>query len=298
MEVVNGKICISYAELTGRIITTSNLKALVRKGQVEQAQKGGNGRAALYEVDSFPLKWRTEIYKRYPDLQEQADSKEFLDTIQPDGKALDYYQGYTLADGRKLPDDKVLEYANNCAVMNAFRRCIEDCQSKRNRAGKKRPPLGEFWRKAANSLEYLADRFPNSLPRSARRLQMKFSEYLEQGYDCFISGKFLNGNAGKVVDEFQRSYMSALVCHPNNLPDTKIAGLYNAMAEQQEWEPITAATVGVWREKLGAVVTAGRLGVSNFRNHVTMQVKRRRPSTPFLMWSLDGWTSLPVHQDR
>lgn len=296
MEVVNGKICISYAELTGRIITTSNLKALVRKGQVEQAQKGGNGRAALYEVDSFPLKWRTEIYKRYPDLQEQADSKEFLDTIQPDGKALDYYQGYTLADGRNLPDDKVLEYANNCAVMNAFRRCIEDCQSKRNRAGKKRPPLGEFWRKAANSLEYLADRFPNSLPRSARRLQMKFSEYLEQGYDCFISGKFLNGNAGKVVDEFQRSYMSALVCHPNNLPDTKIAGLYNAMAEQQEWEPITAATVGVWREKLGAVVTAGRLGVSNFRNHVTMQVKRRRPSTPYLMWSLDGWTVELLYQ--
>ena len=101
MEVVNGKICISHAELTGRIITTSNLNALVRKKQVNQVQKGGNGRIALYEVDSFPLKWRTEIYKRNPDLQEQADSKEFLDTIQPDGKALDYYQGYTLADGRK-----------------------------------------------------------------------------------------------------------------------------------------------------------------------------------------------------
>lgn len=56
MEVVNGKICISHAELTGRIITTSNLNALVRKKQVNQVQKGGNGRIALYEVDSFPLK--------------------------------------------------------------------------------------------------------------------------------------------------------------------------------------------------------------------------------------------------
>lgn len=36
METVNGTICISHAELTGRIITTSNLKALVRKGQVQQ----------------------------------------------------------------------------------------------------------------------------------------------------------------------------------------------------------------------------------------------------------------------
>ena len=63
------------------------LNALVRKGQVQQVRKGGNGRTALFVVDSLPLKWRTEVYKRYPDLQEQADSKEFMDTIEPDGAA-------------------------------------------------------------------------------------------------------------------------------------------------------------------------------------------------------------------
>lgn len=123
METVNGTICISHAELTGRIITTSNLNALVRKGQVQQVRKGGNGRTALYAVDSLPLKWRTEVYRRYPDLQEQADSREFIDTVEPDGAALDFYQSYTLSDGRHLPEDKVLEYASNAAIMNAFRRC-------------------------------------------------------------------------------------------------------------------------------------------------------------------------------
>lgn len=102
METINGQVCISHAELTGRIITTSNLKALVRKGQVQQVQKGGNGRAALFVVDSLPLKWRTEVYKRYPDLQEQADSREFMDTIEPDGAALLFYQSYKLSDGRNL----------------------------------------------------------------------------------------------------------------------------------------------------------------------------------------------------
>lgn len=81
MEIVDNKICLTFEELTGRIMTTANLKALVRKGQIKQVQRGGNGRVALFELDSLALKWRTEVYKRYPDLQEQAESKEFLDTI-------------------------------------------------------------------------------------------------------------------------------------------------------------------------------------------------------------------------
>ena len=67
MEIIDGKTCISFEELTGRVITTANLKALVRKGQVQQVQRGGNGRVALYAVESLPMKWRTEVYKRYPD---------------------------------------------------------------------------------------------------------------------------------------------------------------------------------------------------------------------------------------
>lgn len=74
METVNGTICISHAELTGRIITTANLNNLVRRGQVRQVRKGGNGREALFAVDSLPMKWRTEVYKRIPDLQEHVSN--------------------------------------------------------------------------------------------------------------------------------------------------------------------------------------------------------------------------------
>ena len=149
METINGTICISHAELTGRIITTANLNALVRKNQVKQMRKGGNGRTALYAVESLPLKWRTEVYKRYPDLQEQADSREFIDTVEPDGKALSFYQDYKLSDGRNLPDDKVLEYASNAAIMNAFRRRWEAHVSKRQRSGKRTTLAKEFWSRAA-----------------------------------------------------------------------------------------------------------------------------------------------------
>lgn len=296
METVNGKICISHAELTGRIITTANLNNLVRRGRVEQVQRGGNGREALFIVDSLPLKWRTEVYKRYPDLQEQAESREFIDTIEPDARALDYFQTYKLADGRHLPDDKVLEYASNAAVMNAFRRCWEAHVSKRQRTGKKAVAAKVFWARAAAALPRLADRYPHSLPGSARRLQMKFAEYVRDGYECFISGKYLNGNAAKVLTEEQVGYLATLINNPNNIQDTKVAKAYNIKAKTYGWPEITPGAVGVWREKLSLEAAAGRLGVTNFRNTRTMQVKRFRPTAPFLMCSLDGWTVELLYQ--
>ena len=66
----------------------------------------------MFAVDSLPLKYRVEIYRRYPDAQEKADSKPFMDRIEPDGKALMYFEEYILSDGRHLPTDKQMEYAN------------------------------------------------------------------------------------------------------------------------------------------------------------------------------------------
>ncbi len=296
MKIINGTLCISHAELTGRIITTANLKAQVRKGQVKQVVKGGNGRQAWYAVDSFALKWRTEVYKRYPDAKEQAESREFMDTVEPDGAAFDFFQSYTLSDGRHLPEDKVLEYASNAAIMNAFRRCWDAHVSKRQRSGKRTTLAKEFWARAAAALPRLADRFPHSLPGSPRRLSMKCAEYVREGYACFISGKFLNGNAGKVLTDEQVGYLATLISNPNNVQDTVVAKAYNAKARLLGWKEITVAAVGVWREKLQLEAAAGRLGVANFRNHKTMQVKRSRPTAPFLMCSLDGWTVELLYQ--
>lgn len=297
MEIIDGKICISHAELTGRIITTANLNNLVHRGKVKQVRKGGNGRVALYEVDSFPMKWRTEIYQCNPDAQEQAESKEFLDTITPDGAAFDFFQGYTLSDGRHLPEDKVLEYSANAAIMNAFRRCWDAHVSKRQRTGKKAVAGKEFWARAATALPRLADSFPHSLPGSPRRLQMKMAEYVRDGYVCFISGKFLNGNAAKVSDREKEAVLVELLKHHNNLDFETIAEYYNAEARLHGWKEITAGAVQTWYVKKELYVKSGRLGQTRFRNTLTMQVKRSRPTAAYHMWTLDGWTVEWLYQD-
>ena len=138
MEYYGNTLCISHAELTAGIMSKSNLNYYVREGKIKQVQRACYGTPALFAVESLPLKYRTEVYRRYPDLQEKADSKPFMDTITPDGQAMQFYADYALADGRHLTTEKQAEYSNNCAIMNAFRQCIETSNSHRLRQSKPR----------------------------------------------------------------------------------------------------------------------------------------------------------------
>lgn len=190
MEIFNEKVCISHEELTESIITTSNLKALVRRGKVERARRGGNGRTALYAVDDLPWIWRTEVYRHFPDLHEQTESKEFVNKIKPDARALDFFHNYTLGNGRFLPETKIMEYATNAAVMNAIIYCRQ-FKRKRQETDK------AFWERAAAALPIIAKTVPHSLPRSPQGLHKAVVKYIEFGYVSLISGKYGNNNAKK-----------------------------------------------------------------------------------------------------
>lgn len=285
----NNALCISPQELTG-IVSLSALQKMSQRGVVQQVRRACYGSCALYEVESLPVQYRAEVYRRFPDLKEQAESKPFVESVEPDGKAMQFYADYVLSDGRHLTPEKQTEYANNCAVLRAFGQMLARANSHRMRQSKARMNAGEFWAKAAAALPRLCDRWPNSLPQSPRRLRMKYAEFQEQGYVCMISRKFQNKNAAKVLDDEQTAAMQVLLAHHNNLPDTEVARRYNHVANVKGWPQITASAVGVWREKCDLVTAAARRGATNFRNERSMQVKRRRPTAPFLMWSLDGWT--------
>lgn len=289
MEYYGNRLCISYTELTENIMSAGNVRQLTSRGKIDRVRRGCNGTPALFAVDSLPVKYRTEVYKRYPDEQEQAESKPFVEAIEEDGKAIAFYSDYVLDDGRHLPTDKQQEYANNAAVMRAFCLCIERANSHRIRQSKPKIKLGEFWSKAAAALPRIGDRWPNSLPQNARRLQVKWKEYQKEGYSCFISGMWQQKHAAKIDTEEKEAVMIYIMANKNNLDSVKVADYYNKVAKQMGWKPITPRTAGEWLKKRDLVTAAGRRGATNFRNERAMQVKRSRPSAAFLMWSLDGW---------
>lgn len=296
MEYYNNILCISYKELTDGIASPTVVKHWVARGQVKVMRRACYGSCALYEVESIPMTYRMEVYRRRPDLQEQADSKPFVDGIEPDGVALAFYADYILADGRHLTTEKQEEYANNCAILDAFGRLLEQSDSHHIRQSKPKVKRGEYWRKAAAALPRIGDKWPHSLPESGKRLQSKYNQYKAEGYECMITKKYQNKNASKVADETQEAVMMRLISHHNNFDDEMIAGYYNQVAKNQDWAEITAKAVGVWRKKLDLTTAAGRRGATNFRNERTMQVKRRRPGAAFLMWTLDGWDCELLYQ--
>ncbi len=297
MEYYNGTLCISHAELTDGLITSENIRQLAQRGRIKRVRRACYETPALFAVDSLPIKYKVEVYRRYPDLKAQAQEKPLLDTIDPDPKALDYYETYELTDGRHLPYEKQQEYSNNAAILNAFKQLLDTARNLRiKNRDKSRIKKKEFWANVSKVLPRLQDKYPHSLPENAVRLQQKYNLYLKGGYETLISNKFFNSNAAKVDSDEKDSVLVCLIADSRNLDNAQISSLYNMVAERMGWKKITASAVRARREKYELITAAGRLGETKFNNQKTMQVKRSAPTAPLLYWTLDGWESELLYQ--
>ena len=132
MELYNNRLCATYDDLDG-IATIRALQHMTQRGKIEQVRRACIGTPALFAVDSLPVKYQNALYKTHPDLQEQAASREFLDTIEPDGLAMNFYAEYKVEGARGLSFAKQQEYSNNAAILEAFRKWIEKADSQRLR---------------------------------------------------------------------------------------------------------------------------------------------------------------------
>ncbi|MDE6246212.1 MAG: hypothetical protein K2M41_00005 [Muribaculaceae bacterium] len=178
METVKGITCISYAELTGGIITASNLKAMVRRGKINQTRRGGNGRTALYDIESLPVRLQVEVYRRYGNPYVVS-----LGEITPNPADVAYYSCIELPNGKKLPHEYVEKYSYGCAVLS---RCMELHAAKK-----------VTWEKLAEAVKGLPIKYKIGLPKSAQVLHRKAIAYIKQGPGCLVSLKFGNSNASK-----------------------------------------------------------------------------------------------------
>ena len=221
MELYNGKYCASYDDLA----CVMSRDQIMR--HAERVCRGGNGRAALYAVDTLPIRFKIEVMRRYPDLQAQAEYKEFADAIITDTVAEAFYADYKIDGVRGLSYEKQEEYTNNATILAAFHDLLQRCTSMRGKLGK-RVNLGGFWEARAKMLPRIADRFPNTLPENARRLREKHDEFYRGGtpnYEVLISRKFQNSNAAKVASEEQKAMIMRLMCDHRNLDNEQVAML-------------------------------------------------------------------------
>lgn len=289
MQYLGKILAISHTELTG-VMTEQNVKNLRHRGILQQLRRACPGQEALFAVDSLPERFKQKALTMYPTPEQIMSSS--LELV-PDGAAFVFFNDYTLPDGRHLPQRSIDELLQNVAVLNALDRKLQMSDDLNAKVGKKAIKRGEFWGRA---VQYL-DRVPHTLPKNARMLQAKYNDYKRDGYKALISARWCNDNAAKVADKERQSSLVEWLAHQNNLNNEQIAARYNDTARKNGWKTITASTVAVWREKKDLVTTAARLGTKKFYDKKAMQVVRFRPTAPFLMWSLDGWTCELLYQD-
>ncbi len=296
MEYINGRPAATQDDLVG-IVSANTLCVSVQRGNIERARRGCFERPALYYVDTLPAKYKPAVYHRFPDLQGEKEAVTVLDLLEVDHEAYTFFmEKYKKPDGRGLDAKKVEELTNNCSILNAFKLRLQRSDEESIRHAKPKIRRGEFWRKAANILPRLADRYPHSLPGNPARLQEKFNQYMNEGPKVFISGKIGNKAAAKILTPDQEAMMMSLCKAGNNFDSVQVTNMYNYEARRLGWKEITPGTAANFLRKNGLYVAPSRRGPQEFWNSKAMQVQRRRPSGAMLFWVHDGWTAELYYQ--
>lgn len=231
---------------------------------------------------------------KYGDPTEMSRKYTIKSLTNTDARAVIFFAGHTLADGRKLPPDVQREYVLNASLLNAMGNMINERTAKRKALGGN---TRNIWKGIALELESVRVEMGHTLPENHRSLQRKFVDYKSNGYIALVSGKWLNNNSKIVKDVQQEAIVRQLLRKHNNLDNEQIKDLYNIVAENCGWKQITkAATIGNYREKWQLDTFSGRKGVNAFDNNIAMTVKRSLPVFPLYYLTMDGWDAELLYQ--
>lgn len=189
----------------------------------------------------------------------------------------------TYPNGAKLSPEARQKAAEACRWLSLFIRL----KRKKDVKAAGYDTVGELYDDAV----FLIARQGIALPTAYVKLRQKIREYETQGVACCIDRRGQgNKNAAKVYTEEQVALLRSICGRGASYNSQQIADLYNMIAEAKGWEKISRRSALDYMNEYSLIVEAGRNGSEAFRNKISMQRRRVRPSVAMSMWSLDGWT--------
>jgi hypothetical protein len=78
MELFNDNLCISYKELTDHIMSPACIHNLRSRGKLKQMRRACYGTPALFSVESLPVKYKKEIYLKFPETKQTKEKSNFF----------------------------------------------------------------------------------------------------------------------------------------------------------------------------------------------------------------------------
>ena len=197
-----------------------------------------------------------------------------------DEKALD---AATYPTGEKLSPEARERAAEACRWLSLFTRL------KTKKAVKEigYNTVGELY----DDVTFLIANRHISLPTAYVKLRGKIREYEAKGAACCVDRRGqTNKHAAKVYSEEQTALLRTICGRAASYNAGQIANLYNMVAVAKGWDTISRRSALNYLNEYHLIVEAGRNGSEAFRNKISMQPRRERPTEALSFWSLDGWT--------
>lgn len=282
MKLIDNILYLDFSELVECGVPDETLKKarLRNSSSWDFIDDPTDRRKVLVGYERLKDTYKEQVQKRFGNPYEYLAKQPIRSMVTKDTKAEDFYLAHRYGDNKTLPIDHVRKYTTAASWLNMLKKAAED-----KKAIKKALNLSidKFY---IHVLELIKTDNVD-LPTNYQALLRRRREYEEKGYGCLIDWRFGNKNAAKVDGEVTESVLLELLDHPNQYDDVYIGARYNEWAVANGHEPITAATVGIWRRKNDYLIKAGREGRAAWYDTYGREVKGFRPTTPLYLVESD-----------
>lgn len=293
-EYHQNTLCVASKWLyeNANVLTKSNFDALVDRGKIKKMTIGGNGRKSLVAYESIPDRFKKTILEKGIDPYASVKNIVFGDYMDWDHDAEHYFRDYLLDNGSHLPEEKQKEYTHQAVMFNAVKHIATNVVVQKRFGGKK-----QMWDRMLTAIGNLPETWLHTRYKNVVSFKRAIHKYEDEGYGSIVSGKWLNSNPSKIVDEVADFIMSQY-CLPIKYTISEVLVIYESVQEAKGWKSLTERAIGAWLDKTEQkrIWMLARDGKDEYMKHFGHTVTRNRSQWfPNAWWAIDGTKLDLVH---
>lgn len=239
MEYYNNQLCVSFDELSPRVINSETLKKNVTRHNIICARRACYGKTALYVLDSLPKAYKDKFNALYGNAAQVLEDLKMKDTLVMDDEARHFYEQfeYDLNGVQTHLSQKLIdEYTLNASVLNMLIDKQNDMIANSHALGAGR--RSDLWEITYKKSEKLREMVEHTLPKNLSRLKAKMNDYKKNGYEVMINGRIGNRNTMKITPEAARLLIAMKRQKKPVLNNSQIFAEYNLQAEERGLKPL------------------------------------------------------------
>jgi hypothetical protein len=286
-------LCLSANWLwENNILTDDYFRKLCSRGHIKKITIGGNGRKALVAYESLPDRFKKLICDKVGDPYATAKKIIFADYMNWDHNAVDFFKTYLLDNSTHLPEEKQTEYTHQAIMFNTVNHITLNVVIQKRFGGKR-----SMWDKMLEAINNLPDTWQHTRYKNVVSFKRAYKKYQEEGYGSIVSGKFLNSNSTKIVDDVA-DFILSQYCLPIKYTITEVHRLYESVRETKGWKSLTERGIGEWLDKTEQkrIWMLARDGKDEYMKTFGHTVTRNRSQWfPNAWWAIDGTKLDLVH---